>query len=309
MSRIRCRLETFTYQCPECGNKAPITKQMTGRNTHRSVHGHIKDLWCYVCQKETKHVQLSKYEEMKPEVDMNELVKTELKNQRVLTTQQLADCYQTDSKVISNNFNRNLARYQFGVHYFRLEGQDKTDFLNLHQIEDGSKNAQFIYLWTEKGALLHAKSLGTDRAWNVYEQLVDTYFRYRELVQPQYQIPQSFAEALRLAADLSEQKALLETKVTTMEPKAEFHDKVSMSTGDMSIREAAKLLGTGEKRLFALLRGERVLDSHNVANQYYIDQGYFRLIGKTFYNKGTEADCIYNQSVVTGKGLIWLRKY
>ena len=34
-----------------------------------------------------------------------------------------------------------------------------------------------LYLWTEKGALLPAKSLNTDKAWEVYDYLVDFYFR------------------------------------------------------------------------------------------------------------------------------------
>ena len=37
-----------------------------------------------------------------------------------------------------------------------------------------------LYLWTEKGALLHAKSLNTDKAWQVYDYLVDFYFRAKE---------------------------------------------------------------------------------------------------------------------------------
>lgn len=36
-----------------------------------------------------------------------------------------------------------------------------------------------LYLWTEKGALLHAKSLNTDKVWEVY-YLVDFYFRAKE---------------------------------------------------------------------------------------------------------------------------------
>lgn len=99
----------------------------------------------------------------------------ETNNQRVLTTAQIAEQYGTDSKVISNNFNRNKTRYIEGKHYYCLTGEVKRDFLNRHQIEDGSRATNF-YLWTEKGALLHAKSLNTDQAWQAYEVLVDTYF-------------------------------------------------------------------------------------------------------------------------------------
>lgn len=111
---------------------------------------------------------------------MNQLQVTEYNDIRVLTTQQIADSYETESKVISNNFNRNKGRYQEGKHYICLEGESKRRFLNLHQNEDGSKNAKFLYLWTEKGALLHAKSLNTDKAWEAYDRLVDTYFAVRK---------------------------------------------------------------------------------------------------------------------------------
>ena len=111
---------------------------------------------------------------------MNEniLVPIEQEGQRVLLTSQLAESYETEVQVITNNFNRNKARYQEGKHYYALEGEAKHNFLNQTQIELGSvKNAKTLYLWTERGALLHAKSLNTDRAWEVYDRLVETYFR------------------------------------------------------------------------------------------------------------------------------------
>ena len=111
----------------------------------------------------------------------------ETNNQRVLTTAQIAEQYGTDAQIITNNFNRNKKRYTEGKHYFALEGEEKKAFLNLTQIDLGSaKNAKTLYLWTEKGALLHAKSLNTDQAWQAYEVLVDTYFSVRE----QGQLPQ-----------------------------------------------------------------------------------------------------------------------
>lgn len=111
---------------------------------------------------------------------MNVLVAVEYNEQRVLTTNQLAESYEADSRVISNNFTRNRDRYQPGKHFFSLEGPNKLDFLNHHQFDDGSRNARILYLWTERGCLLHAKSLNTDKAWQVYEELLDVYFRAKE---------------------------------------------------------------------------------------------------------------------------------
>ena len=60
---------------------------------------------------------------------MNELQITEFKNIRVLTTQQIAEAYGTDGKVISNNFNRNKERYVEGKHFICLEGEEKRIFI------------------------------------------------------------------------------------------------------------------------------------------------------------------------------------
>lgn len=49
-----------------------------------------------------------------------------------------------------------------------------------YQFNTQFKYAKSLYLWTEKGALLHAKSLNTDKAWQVYDYLVDFYFRAKE---------------------------------------------------------------------------------------------------------------------------------
>lgn len=111
---------------------------------------------------------------------MNELKIVEYKNTRVLTTQQIAESYESDAKVVSNNFNRNRARYEEGKHYICLDGNEKRNFLNYHQIDDGSKNASKLYLWTEKGAFLHAKSLNTDKAWEAYSNLIDGYYKQQD---------------------------------------------------------------------------------------------------------------------------------
>lgn len=114
---------------------------------------------------------------------MGQLKIIENNDLRVLTTSQLAGVYGTDHRVISNNFTRNKNRYTEGKHFVILSGNERREFLDHHQIDDSSKHAKYIYLWTAKGALLHAKSLGTDEAWHAYEQLVDDYFNKVEQLQ------------------------------------------------------------------------------------------------------------------------------
>lgn len=107
---------------------------------------------------------------------MEELQIVEYNNIRVLTTQQVAEAYQTSTDTVTRNFNRNKDRYTEGKHYIALEGEEKNAFVDRGQIDRGLKNAKTLYLWTQKGCLLHAKSLNTDIAWEVYDRLVDNYF-------------------------------------------------------------------------------------------------------------------------------------
>ena len=111
---------------------------------------------------------------------MNDLTVTEYRDIRVLTTQQIADAYGTITDTITKNFNRNKDRYVEGKHYIALEGDEKNSFVDQGQFDRGLKNAKTLYLWTEKGAFLHAKSLNTDKAWEVYDHLVDTYFNRKK---------------------------------------------------------------------------------------------------------------------------------
>lgn len=59
-------------------------------------------------------------------------------------------------------------------------------------------------------------------------RLVD---RWRELEGATAKIPQTFSEALRLAADLEDQKAELEKQLALAAPKVEFADRVGEASG------------------------------------------------------------------------------
>ena len=99
----------------------------------------------------------------------------EQNGQRVLTTKTLAEMYGTSTQRISHNFSQNKKRYVEGRHFYYLTGESLKKFAvsNLDTANNGGK----LYLWTERGALLHAKSLNTDKAWEVYDFLVEHYFR------------------------------------------------------------------------------------------------------------------------------------
>lgn len=109
---------------------------------------------------------------------MNELTVLEHNAVRVLTTEQLAEAYGCKGIQIHQNFKNNKERFVEGKHYFKLEGSDLKAFKNsLENIESvvGSR-APSLILWTKQGAARHSKMLGTDRAWDVFDELEESYF-------------------------------------------------------------------------------------------------------------------------------------
>lgn len=142
---------------------------------------------------------------------MNNLQVIEREGVRVLTTQQLATEYGSDSKVISNNFNNNKERYQEGKHYILLQGDELRQFKSESSILGIAPNLNKLYLWTEKGALLHAKSLNTDKAWEVYEILVDTYFNVKKPASAMEFLELQFAALKEVDNKLSEVDKDLQT--------------------------------------------------------------------------------------------------
>ena len=109
---------------------------------------------------------------------MNELTVLEHNSIRVMTTEQLAEAYGCRAIHIQQNFKNNRARFVEGKHYFKLEGADLKAFKDsLENIESvvGSR-APSLILWTKQGAARHSKMLGTERAWDVFDELEESYF-------------------------------------------------------------------------------------------------------------------------------------
>ena len=125
-------------------------------------------------------------------MDVKDLIPVEWNNQRVLLTNQLAKYYGCSTRQIKQNFSNNADHFVEGKHFFKLEGAplkyfknnwvdnfdlvDENDENKVDNFDLVGKNAKVLYLWTERGAARHAKMLSTDKAWEVFELLEDTYF-------------------------------------------------------------------------------------------------------------------------------------
>lgn len=153
---------------------------------------------------------------------MNNIIPMEFKKQRIMTTKILADEFGASEKNIQDNFANNKERFTEGKHFYKLDGQALKDFkFSLPDIiGEPLKFVSQLILWTEKGAARHAKILETDEAWQVYEDLEETYFRVKE------NKPTCIEDLIIMQAqsfkDMRQQ--LLETKEQTAAVKQEVED-------------------------------------------------------------------------------------
>lgn len=106
--------------------------------------------------------------------------------------------------------------------------------------------------------------------------------RWAELeAEEQSQLPQSFSEALQLAADQAK-------KLELQAPKVEFAENILESETCIAVGNLAKTLGFGRNRFFKMLRDDKILiskgENRNTPYQKYIDSGYFELTERSWPN-------------------------
>lgn len=122
----------------------------------------------------------------------------------------------------------------------------------------------------------------------------------------QMKVPQSLPEALRLAADLADQKAKAEAELAIAAPKAAALDLISASDEDVTISQAAKILGIRRDRLTNWMHTERWIFRQNeswVAYQPHINNGRLRYKEAKFTDESTGLPCVKPYCHVTPKGL------
>ena len=138
--------------------------------------------------------------------------------------------YQCGEERIRQSFSRNKERFIEGKHYYKLVGNEvrkfKTEYLNDTQL----KHAKELMLWTEKGADRHCKILDTDKAWEQFDNLEDTYFRVKHGETGQIN---TVADKLMIAeAKLMNAKARMASmllKLSDRNPNNPIHQQICIS--------------------------------------------------------------------------------
>lgn len=124
----------------------------------------------------------------------------------------------------------------------------------------------------------------------------------------EFSIPQSYSEALRLAADNADRAAKAEAALIEVQPKLEALDRLETSEGSVGPRLAAKMLDMPEKKFTAWLQQNRWAFRQNGIGplQAYVDKrdrGYLEHRPHTFRDQVSGEDRTVPQMMITPKGL------
>lgn len=126
-------------------------------------------------------------------------------------------------------------------------------------------------------------------------------------------IPRTFHEALRLAADTEEERARMEQQIKLDAPYTAFGKTVSNSDGAISIGEFCKIvyekhgISIGRNKMFSWLRKKGYLISYgrekNNPKQKYIEQGLF--VSNPVIVARTQGNIQEATTLITGKGQVY----
>lgn len=129
-----------------------------------------------------------------------------------------------------------------------------------------------------------------------------------------FSVPQSFSEALRLAAEQAETIEKQQLQIESQKPRALFSTAVETSKSSCLIGELAKILNQnsidiGQKRLFVWLRENGYLikqrgDGFNDPTQKSMDLGLFEIKKRTIENPDGVI-IVTKTTKVTGKGQVY----
>ncbi|BED06271.1 phage antirepressor Ant (plasmid) [Escherichia coli] len=184
-----------------------------------------------------------------------------------------------------------------------LEGED--GYTKSATVPPGGGTPMVVITMTYKQAL----RVAARESKAVRRSLIDKLEELQQANSPAPSIPQTLPDALRLAAELAEQKMQLEQQLVAAAPKVDFADRVSAANGIL-IGNFAKVVGLKQNALFSWLRQNGILMAFgarkNVPRQQYINAGYFTV--KEVVLDDENGYQIRLTPQLTGKGQQWLTR-
>ena len=207
------------------------------------------------------------------------------------------------------------------IKVIRQNASDLEEFGNIgFEIQNSTSGAgrptEYAILNEQQSALLLTYFRNNDTVKTFKKALIKAFFEMRDELNKRQAPAENLSrmDILQLAMQSEEDRIRLEQEKLKLEhqleeeaPRVAFAKQVEVAPDAISVAQAAKIIGTGQRRLFAFLRQIGWITRHNEPYQAKIEAGYLDVK----LGSWEHPDHGLKQSVtalVTGKGLAKLQK-
>lgn len=221
----------------------------------------------------------------------------------------------TDSLMIAETFGKEHKHVLRDIRELECSEEFAQSNFGLSDYTDSTGRKLPKYFVTQDGFSFLVMGYTGKEAARFKEMYIGEFNRMRDqLSKPKFAIPQTLSEALRLAADLSDQKLALQEKIEADRPLVLFAESLQVSHDSILVGELAKLLkqngiDIGGTRLFQKLREEGYLikkpgEQYNMPTQRSMELGIMEVkTGSRNSSDGTIK--ITRTPKITGKGQMY----
>lgn len=182
------------------------------------------------------------------------------------------------------------------------QGVAERNFASGNYLDKNNQNRP-CYSLTKKGSLILASGYNA----KLREAIINRWAELELEHQNKFQIPQTFAQALQLAANQAEQIEQQQKQLAIAKPKVMLADRFLVAKNSMTIEDFAKAISknlgeaVGRNKCFKILRDHQILMTNNNPYQKYINSKWFE-VKITTYTRGLNQ---YNtsQTLITPLGV------
>lgn len=172
-------------------------------------------------------------------INNTELSVKEFNGQRVVTFKDIDMLHERVEGTAKRNFADNKKHFIENVDYFELSKNDVgTDFVLTYGFD---KKAPKGLLITESGYLMLVKSLQDDLAWKVQRELVNNYFRVKEVVQALNR--SKLSKEIQAILMLDEKTVEMDNRITTLEERMTIETGAQKVLQDLVNKKVMAILG------------------------------------------------------------------
>lgn len=107
---------------------------------------------------------------------MSNITPIEYKSKIVVTTKQIAEEHDLEVKVVNQKFRRNKKHFDIDKDYNEVTKDMVTNCDHLFYHESDK-----LIFFTSRGYLKFVKTINDDKAWSIYNKLIESYFGIRRL--------------------------------------------------------------------------------------------------------------------------------